>query len=255
MGWNVPSARALALRLCLFPPSAGAWGLRGSFDRDTAALAPAALAHLTAAVTGSADTPEQAALLRVGAVRHVLTLHEPPPGLFEPMAMVDCLLPAPGHIFRVPGPMSRAHVVGRARPSDALSALVDPAFDPRREVLLASGGPAPPAAAGPFEGAAAVVSESATRVAVRAQASAPGYLVLADAYDPGWIATVDGQPAEVRRANVAFRAVAVPAGIHEVELRYAPKAVRVGLLASGLSSALVLVALGAARWMRWPARV
>ena len=255
VGWSVPAARALALRLCLFPPSAGAWQLRGSFDRDTAALAPAALAHLTAAVTESADRPEQAALLRLGAVRHVLTLHEPPPGLFEPMAMVDCLLPAPGHIFRVPGPMSRAHVVGRARPSDALSALVDPAFDPRREVLLASGGPAPLAAAGPFEGAAAVVSESTTRVTVRAQASAPGYLVLADAYDPGWIATVDGQPAEVRRANVAFRAVAVPAGIHEVELRYAPKAVRIGLLASGLSSALVLVALGAARWMRWPARV
>jgi len=247
VGWSVPAARALALRLCLFPPSAGEWGLFGSFDRDTAALTPAALAHLTAAVTESADTRQQAALLRVGAVRHVLTLHEPPAGLYEPMATVDCLLPAPGRIFRVPQPMPRAHVVGRAWPSDALAALVDPAFDPRREVLLAPGGPAPLAAAGTFEGAATVLSESTTRVALRARASAPGYLVLADAYDPGWIATVDGQPAEVLRANVAFRAVAVPAGTHEVEMRYVPRAVRLGVLVSGLSSALLLAVLVAPR--------
>jgi hypothetical protein len=250
VGWSVPAARALALRLCLFPPSAGAWGLRGSFDRDTAALAPAALAHLTAAVTASADAPEQVALLRVGAVRHVLTLHDPPHRLLEPAAMVDCLLPAPGRIFRVPEPMPRAHVVGRARTSDGLAALVDPAFDPRREVLLASGGPAPLAAAGPFEGAATVVSESTTRVSVRAQASAPGYVVLADAYDPGWIATVDGQPAEVQRANLAFRAVAITAGTHAVEFHYVPGAVRLGLVASGLSWALMLAALLAAQRMR-----
>ena len=250
VGWSVPSARALALRLCLFPPSAGVWGLRGSFDRDTAALAPAALSRLTAAVTESANTPQQVALLRAGAVRHVLTLHEPTPGLLEPLATVDCLLPVPGRIFRVADPMPRAHVVGRARPSDAVAALIDPAFDPRREVLLASGGPIPPVVDGAFEGAATVVSESTTRVSVRAQASAPGYLVLADAYDPGWIATVDGQPAQVRRANVAFRAVAVPAGSHEVEFRYVPGAVRLGLLVSGLSSTLVLAVLMAVRWMR-----
>jgi Bacterial membrane protein YfhO len=252
VGWSVPAARALALRLCLFPPSAGSWGLRGSFDRDTAALTPESLAQLTAAVTASADTPEQVALLRVGAVRHVLTLHEPPLGLLEPVGTVDCLLPAPGRIFRVPEPMPRAHVVGRAWPSDALTTLVDPAFDPRREVLLASADTAPLAAAGPFEGAASVVSEATTRVAVRAQASAPGFLVLADAYDPGWIATVDGQPAEVRRANVAFRAVAVPAGTHEVVLRYAPSAVRRGLLVSGLSGVLAVALLMATRGMRSP---
>jgi hypothetical protein len=250
LGWSVPAARALALRLCLFPPSAGAWGLRGSFDPDTAALAPADLAHLTAAVTAAAGTSEQVALLRVGAVRHVLTLHEPPRGSLEPLGTVDCLLPAPGRIFRVPAPIPRAHVVGRARPSDGLAALVDPAFDPKREVLLASVGPALVAAAGPFEGTAAVVAESTTRVSVRAQASAPGYLVLADAYDPGWIATVDGQRAEVRRANVAFRAVAVPAGTHEVEFRYVPSAVRFGLLASGLSWVLMLAVLVAARRVR-----
>jgi hypothetical protein len=250
VGWSVPAARALALRLCLFPPSAGAWGLRGSFDRDTAALAPAALAQLTAAVTASADTPEQMALLRVGAVRHVLTLHDPPHRPLEPAATVDCLLPEPGRIFRVPEPMPRAHVVGRAWPSDDLATLADPAFDPWRNVLLASGGPAPLGAVGPFEGAATVVSESTTRVSVRAQASAPGYVVLADAYDPGWIATVDGQPAEVRRANLAFRAVAITAGTHAVEFHYAPRAVRLGLVASGVSWALMLAALLVAPRMR-----
>ena len=250
VGWSVAAARALALRLCLFPPSAGAWGLRGSFDQDTAALAPAAQARLTRAVTESADTPEQVALLRVGAVRHVLILHEPPHGLLEPAATVDCLLPSPGRLFRVPAPMPRAHVVGRAWPSEALAALIDPGFDPRREVLLAPGGSAPLASAVGFEGAATVMSESTTRVAVRAQANAPGYLVLADAYDPGWIATVDGQPAEVRRANMAFRAVAVTAGTHVVDFHYVPSAVRRGLIASGSSWVLMLAVLVAARRMR-----
>jgi len=253
VGWSVPASRALALRLCLFPPSAGFWGVRGSFEHDTPALAPTDLARLTAAVTEAADTPgRQVALLRAGAVRHVLLLHEPAPDLLEPVGTVDCLLPAPGRIFRVPESMLRAHVVGHARQSDTVADLADPAFDPRREVLLAPGGPAPLGGAGRFEGGTTVLYEGATRVTVRSQTTAPGYLVLADAYDPGWLATVDGRPAEVRRANVSFRAVAVPSGIHDVEFRYRPRAVRHGLFASGSACVLVLAGLAAARRVRSP---
>jgi uncharacterized membrane protein YfhO len=66
--------------------------------------------------------------------------------------------------------------------------------------------------------------------------------VLVDSYDPGWRADVDGRPAAVERANVAFRGVAVPAGRHRVTLRYRPPAVGMGLVGSllGLVAAGVL---------------
>jgi uncharacterized membrane protein YfhO len=66
-------------------------------------------------------------------------------------------------------------------------------------------------------------------------AEAPAHVVFTDAWDPGWSARVDGVATPVLRANGAFRAVAVGAGRHEVELRYWPP---------GLSAGLVLGALG-----------
>ena len=68
----------------------------------------------------------------------------------------------------------------------------------------------------------------------------PGYLVLTDAYYPGWTATVDGQPAEIERADIMFRAVKVPAGQHRVELRYQPQSFSLGLLIS-IGTVVVLV--------------
>jgi uncharacterized membrane protein YfhO len=71
-------------------------------------------------------------------------------------------------------------------------------------------------------------------------------VVLADAYDPGWRASVDGEAAALLRANIAFRAVAVPAGRHVVELAYRPGAVVRGLLVSAAALAATL-ALGLGR--------
>ena len=240
VGWTVPAARALAMRWCLFPPSAGAWGLRGSFDRDTPALSPQFLSGLTEAVSAAGGTPDQVQLLRIGAVSHLVTLHRPG-APFVAATTVDCLLPEPGRIVRVPDTLPRTRAVGRAREGDTVRALLDPGFDPARDVLLAGHGRSlPPASAASFRGEARVVTEKATRVRVSSLTSSSGYVVLADAYDPGWVATVDGRPVEVLRADVGFRAVAVPSGPHDVEFRYEPPAVRVGLLASALSAAVVL---------------
>lgn len=49
-----------------------------------------------------------------------------------------------------------------------------------------------------------------------------GYLIIKDAWYPGWVATVNGQPEEVYRANVMFRAVFVPAGDSTVTLSFQP---------------------------------
>ena len=48
------------------------------------------------------------------------------------------------------------------------------------------------------------------------------FLVAAEGYAPGWQARVDGKPARVYPANVAFMGVPIPAGRHHVALTYRP---------------------------------
>jgi hypothetical protein len=49
-----------------------------------------------------------------------------------------------------------------------------------------------------------------------------GWLVLNDVWQPWWYATVDDVETPVLRANVMFRAVAIPEGVHEVRFRFRP---------------------------------
>lgn len=76
---------------------------------------------------------------------------------------------------------------------------------------------------------------------VNVTATGPGYLLLTDAFYPGWAATVDGAPAEILRANIMFRAVAVPEGEHVVVFRYAPQSVMLGLWISSIAWGIWLV--------------
>jgi uncharacterized membrane protein YfhO len=77
------------------------------------------------------------------------------------------------------------------------------------------------------------------------ETNASAYLVVRGSYARGWRARVDGVPAPVLRANGKHRAVAVPAGKHEVVMRYEPPGLWIGI---GLT---VLAALAsAAAWVR-----
>jgi hypothetical protein len=71
---------------------------------------------------------------------------------------------------------------------------------------------------------------------------APGLVVVADTYYPGWSATVDGAPTPIFPADLLFRAVYAPAGRHRVELRYAPRSFTYGGWAA-LAAAIVCGAL------------
>ena len=77
-------------------------------------------------------------------------------------------------------------------------------------------------------------------VEVETEADGDALLVLLDANAPGWTVTVTGAPAPLLTANVAFRAVAVPAGRHLVRFSYTPPAWRPALLVTAAG----LVALG-----------
>lgn len=81
-------------------------------------------------------------------------------------------------------------------------------------------------------------------VRVSVDAPCPGWLVLADAYDAGWVATVNRAPTPVLRANLTQRAVRIPGGPSQVEFLYRPAWLRplATLSAAGwLTVALLLI--------------
>jgi hypothetical protein len=255
--WPISWMGALALRSALFPTVAGSWGLETAFDRDALGLYPTPLGMLTNGIREIEGTPLHTRLLRLGAVEYVVALHRQGFGDLVPVATLPSVFVEPLFVFRVPDPLPRAYAVGEVRRVDSVLAearmLVEPSFDPTREIVLPAG-PASPVTAS-FSGSTRIVEFRPDRVRLEAELSAPGYVMVVDAYDPGWRATVDGRPAEVLRANVAFRAVAVPAGKHVVEHRYRPRSVTGGLLASGAALLAALVVAGAdARRRRPPAR-
>src|SRR5262249_28112781 len=67
------------------------------------------------------------------------------------------------------------------------------------------------------------------------------YLVLSDLFDPGWSATVDGKPAAIRPAYVAFRAVYLGPGKHTVRFEYEPAGFKLGLRVTALGALACLV--------------
>jgi hypothetical protein len=106
-------------------------------------------------------------------------------------------------------------------PAQALARLGDPA--PLAAAIVEPGdAPAglPASAFDPVDGR--LVSYGRNRIEVAVDAPAPGILVLAEAFFPGWRAEVNDRDATVFRANYFLRAVAVPAGASRVVFRYAP---------------------------------
>jgi hypothetical protein len=67
-----------------------------------------------------------------------------------------------------------------------------------------------------------ITSYRNTEVIIEAESDTDGFVVLNDAHDDWWRVEVDGKPALYERANVAFRAVAVPSGKHTVRFVFRP---------------------------------
>ena len=81
------------------------------------------------------------------------------------------------------------------------------------------------------------------RLSLTVDLAAPAVVVVSEAMAPGWTATVDGSPVELLTANVVMRGVAVPAGVHTIDMRFDPPGYRAGIVVSLVGVALLL-ALG-----------
>ena len=245
---DVPAAVATALARhdFLSPPTAARFGLHGAFDRDWLGLQPRGVRNLGLIFQAKEETPDALRLLRTGGVTHVVALHREGLEILEPLATEASRFAGPVQVMRVPDPLPRAYAVGGVRVADGLAALqtlLAPDLDPRLEVVLPAGTPAP--APPSFSSDVRIAEARPDRLRIEAVLRAPGYVVLLDAWDAGWRAFVDGQEVALHRANLGFRAVGVPAGTHVVELVYRPPGLWTGLALSAGAALLVLGALGA----------
>ena len=126
-------------------------------------------------------------------------------------------------IFEYPDAFPRAFLASSYVVAQSDEEIIDLLFGEslnRRETLVLEEKPSIEPQIG--DGSAQIVSYTPNRVAVKTTAEVPKILFLSDVFDSGWQATIDGTKTKVYRADYDFRAVAVPAGNHIIEFRYAP---------------------------------
>jgi hypothetical protein len=156
-------------------------------------------------------------------------------------------------IQQVPDSQPRAYFVPQAHlvstSQEAIDRLLAPDFDSRREVIIMDPNNQLRQPSGQPQEDFALTARPRVRlnqvgphqVQVQVEAPTAGFVVLADTFYPGWQATVDGQPVSIWSANLAFRAVAVEAGTHELLFRYHPRSFYVGLGVSGLTLLTLII--------------
>lgn len=125
--------------------------------------------------------------------------------------------------------------------------LAEATFDPRTQIVLEEEVADPAWLTGhgaPVEDGSSseILLYGANRVVVRVWMEHAGFLVLTDAYFPGWRVWVDGEEGKIYLTDYFLRSVYLEAGGHEVEFVYRPMSYKLGLwmmvLGSGVVAAL-----------------
>ncbi|OGP88806.1 MAG: hypothetical protein A2156_07350 [Deltaproteobacteria bacterium RBG_16_48_10] len=152
-------------------------------------------------------------------------------------------------LYRYRNQVRRGWMVRNFRVMDpiaTLSMLTSKKFQPARVVLLeeepqvtgkaslaafgqttASMGSPSPRPLSP-DSSVEIHSETNNRLRFSVHAKEDCFLVLNDTYFPGWKAYVDGREEKIYRADYAFRAVPMAAGIHQVQFVYDPMSFKLG---------------------------
>jgi hypothetical protein len=157
-------------------------------------------------------------------------------------------------VFENTDALPRAYVPRRLEvikePSRILDKMTDPAtaraFDPAAVVYSETD----PNLPGEIRGTAELVAgETPGEVHVAVNMETPGLLVLADQWNAGWKAYLNGEALPIHRVNYALRGVAVPAGRGEVVFHYEPAGWARGIKACGIALAVVVIWALATAWL------
>ena len=141
-----------------------------------------------------------------------------------------------GYIYENQAVLPRFFLVSRLRPArnaeEAAALLKSPDFDPKHEAIV-EGGPGPSPGGEPA-GTVSVSEYGLQQVRLAVTSQRPAYLVTSETHYPGWRAYVDGRPQPIYYTNVAFRGFPVPAGKHQVVMRFETPLFWSAAAASGL---------------------
>jgi hypothetical protein len=173
-------------------------------------------------------------ILDMLAVRYLIFRETPPSGVQPALSGADYW------VLDNPAALPRAFIPRRvefvADDDLRLQRLARPDFDARDLAYVESPVTLPSAC----EGTARIVKETPTRITISVQMQTPGMVVLADLWDKGWHASLNGKPVPILRANHALRGVLVPGGPGTLEFCYAPRSFAFGLALSALAGVVLL---------------
>ena len=126
------------------------------------------------------------------------------------------------------------------------TAVVDRRFNEQLPAaLISAGGTASQAQPAPLPNGrglgVGLTSYEANALTFEAETDAERLAVFSDIYYPGWLCTIDGQPADILRADYVLRAVVIPAGKHTVAFSFDPQSLHTTEAIA--TAALILLAL------------
>lgn len=198
------------------------------------------------------------ALLDLLGVRYVLTTEE------IPNAGYSLVYNGEIRIYENLDVLPRAFVVTEAQTAATDLASLLPSLNPHEQVLLDGeqinpGHDLSPAEAGPLSAArpgVQIARYTNNEVFITARLDSAGWLVLADSYFTGWKAYAQAVNAAeeteitIHRANGAFRAVFLPAGMWTVHFKYTPMSFKLGLYVTFLAGVILFMLVAYWAWGR-----
>ena len=200
--------------------------------------------HETNVLPSGFDSP----LLRLLNVRYVVVPDvEPDPG--SDLAVLnenyqEVFSNGDVRVLEIPDALPRAwvvHDVRQEQEASILPLLAGGTIDPLQTALLVDPAPALEPLPDGASDEVSITEYEPDQMTLSATLGASGLLVLSEVYDPGWEVLIDGQPAELLKVNGLLRAVAVPAGSHDVEFRYSPTVLRAGTALTGATLGVFLL--------------
>jgi hypothetical protein len=131
--------------------------------------------------------------------------------------------------------------ISAASQEAAFAALQEPDFNPRTSVVIEGEVESVQAMHAQTQSPIQITTYKSNQIEIIVKAAAPGYLVMSEVWHPGWTAEVDGAPAQILRANYAFRAIALNSGHHTVSMTFQPSRWKEGGAISALTATIVVL--------------